>query len=252
MRLGFVLASLLLLSAAHAEAQCCGDCDGNGEVAINELVGAVTRALDGCNDAPATPTRRPGTPTRTPTEPPAASCPFQFNDAVSADDPFCQYFGSADSACVAPYDAVTSWTTSGTDVFGLVIADAGVLGVVARRTSPTSAAVQSIALGPDFENFYTTSGTLSLPNARAARFSIRALDSACGTLVHDGEFVGQVNTFIAATSVVADAFGLGTIPHGSAAGSIANDQGYREQLRALLTGLRDFRRRQLPNFQHRK
>jgi hypothetical protein len=28
---------------------CCGDCDGNGEVVINELIIAVTNALDGCD-----------------------------------------------------------------------------------------------------------------------------------------------------------------------------------------------------------
>jgi hypothetical protein len=30
--------------------QCCGDCDGNGEVAIDEIIKAVSRALDGCHD----------------------------------------------------------------------------------------------------------------------------------------------------------------------------------------------------------
>lgn len=29
---------------------CCGDCDGNGEVVINELILAVTNALEGCED----------------------------------------------------------------------------------------------------------------------------------------------------------------------------------------------------------
>jgi hypothetical protein len=37
-------------SPARAVGQCCGDCDGNGVVAINELVTAVNRALVSCQD----------------------------------------------------------------------------------------------------------------------------------------------------------------------------------------------------------
>ncbi len=46
------IAAMLLwgYGSAPAVAQCCGDCNGNGEVAINELVTAVNRALEGCHD----------------------------------------------------------------------------------------------------------------------------------------------------------------------------------------------------------
>ena len=40
----------LLLTPVASGAQCCGDCDGNGEVAINELMTAVARSLGGCQD----------------------------------------------------------------------------------------------------------------------------------------------------------------------------------------------------------
>lgn len=39
-----------------ARAQCCGDCDGSGQVAINELVAGVNNLLQGCPTAVATPT----------------------------------------------------------------------------------------------------------------------------------------------------------------------------------------------------
>lgn len=37
-------------SPGPVSSQCCGDCNGNGTVAINELVTAVNRALEGCHD----------------------------------------------------------------------------------------------------------------------------------------------------------------------------------------------------------
>ena len=43
---GFGVAS----SPLRAGGQCCGDCNRNGEVTVNELVSAVNRALDGCQD----------------------------------------------------------------------------------------------------------------------------------------------------------------------------------------------------------
>lgn len=41
-----------IVASSTAQAQCCGDCDGNGSVEINELVGAVGLAQDGCPIAP--------------------------------------------------------------------------------------------------------------------------------------------------------------------------------------------------------
>jgi hypothetical protein len=37
-------------SPARSVGQCCGDCNGDGSVTIDELVKAVNRALDGCQD----------------------------------------------------------------------------------------------------------------------------------------------------------------------------------------------------------
>ena len=40
----------VMWNPARAVGQCCGDCNGDGQVAINELVNAVNRTLDGCSD----------------------------------------------------------------------------------------------------------------------------------------------------------------------------------------------------------
>lgn len=62
MRRAIVLGGLAcVLWAIETSGQCCGDCDGDGQITVNELVAAVGRALNGCPVA---------TPTATPTTAP--------------------------------------------------------------------------------------------------------------------------------------------------------------------------------------
>ncbi len=42
----------LALMTSQAAARCCGDCDDDGEVRINELIRAVNDSLEGCSDEP--------------------------------------------------------------------------------------------------------------------------------------------------------------------------------------------------------
>lgn len=44
------LVAIVGLVVRGAAAQCCGDCNGDGAVTVNELVTAVNRALTGCSD----------------------------------------------------------------------------------------------------------------------------------------------------------------------------------------------------------
>jgi len=46
--IGALIALAVGTSAPIAAAQCCGDCNADGTVAVEELVGAVNHALDGC------------------------------------------------------------------------------------------------------------------------------------------------------------------------------------------------------------
>lgn len=45
-----VLAALLVLVPRDALSQCCGDCNGDGAVTVDEIITAVNRALNGCTD----------------------------------------------------------------------------------------------------------------------------------------------------------------------------------------------------------
>ncbi len=48
---GAVVITALVVGVREVRAQqCCGDCSGNNEVTIDEIIKAVTRALDGCQD----------------------------------------------------------------------------------------------------------------------------------------------------------------------------------------------------------
>lgn len=51
---------MALLFGRISSAQCCGDCNGDGQVTIAELVVAVNHALSGCSEATATPTPEAG------------------------------------------------------------------------------------------------------------------------------------------------------------------------------------------------
>ncbi|HSQ00502.1 MAG TPA: hypothetical protein VL049_25045, partial [Candidatus Dormibacteraeota bacterium] len=72
MRMLLVALAALWWTAAPAAGQCCGDCAGDGQVTIDDLIRAVNNALNGCSEAtptsgtPPTATRTP-TPTRKPT-----------------------------------------------------------------------------------------------------------------------------------------------------------------------------------------
>ena len=82
-----LVSALVWSMAGSARAQCCGDCNGDGAVTINELITAVNNALSGCGAATAT-LERTVTPTRTPTlthkptvtPTPVPHCAFTFTD----------------------------------------------------------------------------------------------------------------------------------------------------------------------------
>lgn len=178
-----VLAILLALIPAPALGQSCpGDVNGDRVVTVNELIAGVNSALNGCGGAAPTPTR-----TATPVP---DACPFRFNQAVSSDQA-CAYSGTADGSCGNFGDVASSWITLGTEVIAIMVDRSGSLAISARRASPTSATVYEIAPGPDFTNTMPTTGTLSLPAADRFRASIRSTN--CGTVVHDGAFIGVLD-----------------------------------------------------------
>ena len=101
--IGFLLVSTaLLLAPRTASAQCCGDCAGDGQVSVSDLVTAVNNALNGCG----------GGPTPTPT-PPLASCPIDFgDDNTRPGTPDCYYRGHWNDSCGAD-DLEALWRSDG-------------------------------------------------------------------------------------------------------------------------------------------
>lgn len=178
--------ALFTMPTRSAVAACRADFNSSGAVEINEIIQVVNEALGGCSDAPATPTRRQPTPTRTPTEAPNG-CPYRFNDAVSGDR-FCGYFGPTTSArCGDLLPSGSSWTTNGTDVYAILVDNTGSVGVIGTRSGPTSAKVDGVSPGPDFDQLFDATGTISLPsNARLTVAFDAGLD--CGKLTHTGAF----------------------------------------------------------------
>jgi hypothetical protein len=112
--------TLALWPRGGAAAPCCGDCNGDGAVTINELITAVNNALDGCGAATptappaATPTPtvtatpgRTSTPTKQPTKTatPLPTCPFTFSDQGAA---LCQFLGPFNRGCGNQLNSVFS------------------------------------------------------------------------------------------------------------------------------------------------
>jgi hypothetical protein len=95
-----VLLAALVLLAPAANAQCCGDCDGDGQVSINELITAVNSSLGMCSAAP--------TPT-----PPSGACPIDFRDDNTVEGtPDCYYIGRWNPSCGAD-DLEALWRSDG-------------------------------------------------------------------------------------------------------------------------------------------
>jgi hypothetical protein len=184
MRSVVLFIGLLFLPYA-AGAACRADFNGSGAVEINVVISVVNEALEGCSGA-ATPTKRV-TPTRTPTTPPAASCPYKFNQAVSADR-FCGYSGPTTSGrCGDLLPSDSGWFTDGTDIYAILVDETGSLAVIGTRTNPTTARVNSVSPGPDYEDVYDATGTISLPSTTRLTVTFDA-GVECGTLTHMGTF----------------------------------------------------------------
>jgi len=189
-----VLTTSLLFAFTHAAraAQCKADFDGSGAVDVSEVIQAVNEALNGCGGAQPTATKKGAktpTPTRTPTEPPAAACPYRFNQAVTADR-FCGYGGTLADNCGDNESGVASgWTTSGTVIISIVDDGSSTqLAVYGTRTGPTTGSITNIAFSPDYDPAYSASGTLSIPSGPEFNIDV-VTGTSCGTISVRGSFV---------------------------------------------------------------
>lgn len=146
MRTAWVGIVALVASAGVASAQCCGDCNSDGRVSINELITAVNRSTDGCDAGVRTPSR---TPTRTPTAMAGSRCPFDFADDSFGNQQGCSFVGRFNSGCGGTLSAAIS----GNGAQMVVVFDTTpVVGFGATVTNGTTATL----LGWSTDSFNTT------------------------------------------------------------------------------------------------
>ena len=160
--------------AGRAAAQCCGDCNGDGAVTINELITAVNNALDGCGAAtptapPAvTPTAsatpgRTSTPTKKPTTTPTPvpRCPFTFSDHGAA---LCGFLGPFNRGCGNDLNSVFS--SDGTTLVVTIdtMLDNPPTVAFSATISDASNAQLSAWSSDNFQTMHPTAGTIQLTN----------------------------------------------------------------------------------------
>lgn len=166
-----LVGTLVGLFSGTATAQCCGDCDGSGRVAIEEVVAAVNNALNECSVPPtATPTAtitptppntptRTRTPTRTPTSPP--HCPFTFADNGAG---LCSFQGRFNLGCGNSLPA--AFSSNGQLLLiriATLLSSPTTVSFSANITSPTTASLTAWSSN-DFQTVRTTSGSVQLTN----------------------------------------------------------------------------------------
>lgn len=142
----FCILGLMLSTRSVTAQECALDINGDGRTTVDEILVSVNEALNGC----------PGSP--------PLGCPLDFNDNnyLAA---FCSYEGSAYSSCAPPADQIVGWQSDGSGTVVVVFADAGgAVGASATRTSATTALIYEISPGPDFDQIYPATGSVSLPS----------------------------------------------------------------------------------------
>ena len=145
-----ILLAALLLFPPVAGAQCCGDCNSDGEVTINELITAVNSALGQCD----------GAVTPTPT---GEACPIDFRDDNTQEGTAdCYYVGRWNAGCGAA-DLESLWRSDGDIVIvNLLGFDDPGLFVGADVTGTNSAAIIGWYTEPDASDLTELGGSIAL------------------------------------------------------------------------------------------
>lgn len=151
MPLLILIAAALLALPSAAAAQCCGDCNGDGEVTINELITAVNSALGQCVAGP--------TPTALPTD----ECPIDFSDDnTRSGTPDCFYIGRWNPSCGAA-DLESLWRSDGeiviVDILG---AQSDLFFVGGEVTGTNTANIIGWFIQPDASDLQDLAGTMTL------------------------------------------------------------------------------------------
>ncbi len=166
----FCILGLMLSTHSVAAQECALDINGDGRTTVDEILVSVNEALNGC----------PGSP--------PVSCPLDFNDNnyLAA---FCSYEGSAYSSCGPLADEIVGWQSNGSGTVVVVFADiSGTVGASATRTSATTALIYEISPGPDFDQTYSATGSVSLPSTTSLSANFDT-SMSCVDITFSGTFV---------------------------------------------------------------
>jgi hypothetical protein len=192
--------------AAPTPAQCCGDCNGDGQVTINELIIAVNNALQGCAVATPTPTSgRSPTPTKRPTKTPTPvpTCPFKLTDNSAGSGGACTFLGTYNRGCGM---ALNSSLTSNGSMLSVTIAtlldNPPFVAFYANVVDANNGNL--VAWSTDGLTFNVTAGSVQLAN-NGSELIIFPNDSpfaiqSCNFVQYLGNYTGQVGAQAAASS----------------------------------------------------
>jgi hypothetical protein len=193
------------LQGCGAAAQCCGDCNGNGDVTINELITAVTNALQGCTAPTPTPTSgHSPTPTKRPTKTPTPvpTCPFKLTDNSAGSGGACTFLGTYNRGCGM---ALNSSLTSNGSMLSVTIATLVTPPFVAFYASVVDANNATLeAWSTDGTTFNPTAGSVQLAN-NGSELIIFPNDppfaiQSCNFVQYLGNYTGQVGAQAPASS----------------------------------------------------
>jgi hypothetical protein len=193
-----VAVAIVCAMGMRAAAQCCGDCNGDGRVTINELIIAVNNALDGCGGATPTPVR-PRTPTPRPTATPTPNgCPSTFADVGSQ----CVFLGNYNRGCGSQLQSLL--TSNGTTVIVAIdtmLTDPPVVYFSAQVSSPTSASLTAWSTDAFQTTNHPTAGSVQL-NGNGSQLIIFPNDPpfmilGCNFVQYVGVYTGQTGALVA-------------------------------------------------------
>src|SRR5262245_16464989 len=191
---------LVGLLVGRASAQCCGDCNGNGVVTIDELVTAVNIALGSCAEATDTPV-----PTATPT--PSNRCPFTFSDNGN----LCAFNGTFNRGCGAALDSLVSINGSQLIVtIDTMLDNPPVVQFAADVTTSTTASLTLWSTDNFQSSLHPTSGAVQL-NDNGHTLVIFPDDppfmiQSCNFVQYIGTFTGSARARVVAEQAGAEAF----------------------------------------------
>lgn len=197
---------VLIAGAVPAAGQCCGDCGGDGQVTINDLVTAVNNALEGCTTG--TPTQVP-TATRQPTatRTPTNRCPFTFNTRGNA---LCFFRGRFNNGCGGELNS--TFSSDGTNL--IVTLETGVatppqVSFLARITGATTASLSAWS-SDGFQTSRPTAGSVEL-GTDATRLVVFPNDPpfqilGCNFVRYNGSYTGRGRSAVATDAEAEDLF----------------------------------------------